>query len=88
MSDELQARFAKAAEEVKGLPRRPDNETLLALYAHYKQGTAGDVQGKRPGMLAMVERAKYDAWDRLKGTPPASAMQAYIDLVERLKQAR
>lgn len=84
MSD-LKQRFEQAAEDAKKLPRRPDNDTLLKLYALYKQGSTGDVSGKRPGMLDMVGRAKYDAWARVKGTPAETAMQSYVELVERLK---
>jgi acyl-CoA-binding protein len=84
MSD-LDARFATAAEDVKELPERPDNATLLKLYALYKQGSAGDVSGNRPGMMAFVDRAKYDAWAELAGTSQDDAKQAYVDLVEGLK---
>jgi acyl-CoA-binding protein len=84
MSD-LDTRFATAVDDVKQLPERPDNATLLKLYALYKQGSAGEVSGKRPGMMAFVDRAKYDAWAELAGTPQADAKQAYIDLVEELK---
>lgn len=84
MSD-LQARFEKARDESKNLPERPDNMTLLQLYALYKQGTVGDVDGKRPGFTEMVERAKYDAWATMKGKSKEEAMQAYIDLIESLK---
>lgn len=80
MSD-LKARFEQAAQDAQQLARRPDNETLLRLYALYKQSTAGDVSGKRPGFLDMVGQAKYDAWAKLKGTSKDQAMQAYIDLV-------
>ncbi|ABY33317.1 MAG: acyl-CoA-binding protein [Chloroflexus sp.] len=86
MSD-LQAAFERAAQEVQQLPRRPDNETLLQLYALYKQATVGDVQGSRPGVLDMTGRLKYDAWAKLKGVTAADAMQRYIELVERLKQS-
>jgi len=67
------------------LPARPDNETMLKLYALYKQAVAGDATGKRPGMFDMVGRAKYDAWDALKGTSRDSAMESYVDLVDSLK---
>ena len=82
---ELSTRFEAAKAEVEGLPTRPDNDELLSLYALYKQATQGDVQGKRPGMLDFVKRAKHDAWAARKGTGNAEAMQAYIDLVESLK---
>lgn len=81
----LQAEFEQAAAESKNLPERPDNMTLLKIYALYKQGASGDVEGKRPGMTDMVGRAKYDAWDALKGTSKEDAMQQYIDLINELK---
>lgn len=84
MSD-LQARFEKARDDSKNLPERPDNMTLLQLYALYKQGSVGDVEGKRPGFTEMVERAKYDAWATMKGKSKEEAMQAYVDLIESLK---
>jgi diazepam-binding inhibitor (GABA receptor modulating acyl-CoA-binding protein) len=84
MSD-LQTRFETAAQEVQQLPSRPDNNTLLKLYALYKQATQGDISGKRPGFTNPVGRAKHDAWAKVKGTSAAEAMQAYVDLVERLK---
>jgi acyl-CoA-binding protein len=81
----LQAEFETAAQEVQQLSERPDNETLLRLYALYKQATLGDVSGKRPGLTNFVGRAKFDAWAKMKGTSKIEAMQAYVDLVEALK---
>ena len=83
MSD-LDARFAAAAEASKTLPERPDNETLLKLYALYKQATSGDVEGKRPGFTDPVGRAKYDAWAGIQGMSADDAKGAYADLVESL----
>jgi acyl-CoA-binding protein len=86
MSD-LATRFQAAQDESKKLAKRPDNDTLLKLYAYFKQGANGDVEGKRPGFTDLVGRAKYDAWAKLKGTAKEEAMQRYIDLVESLKSA-
>ncbi|MBN8488412.1 MAG: acyl-CoA-binding protein [Burkholderiales bacterium] len=82
---DLKALFEQAVSESKQLPEKPDNMTLLKIYALYKQATAGDVEGKRPGFTDMVGRAKFDAWDGLKGTSADEAMQQYIDLIESLK---
>lgn len=82
---DLKALFEAAAAASKTLSERPDNETLLQLYALYKQGSAGDVSGSRPGFTDLIGRAKYDAWAKLKGTAQEAAMQQYIDLVNRLK---
>ena len=84
MSD-LKARFEQAVAESKQLPEKPDNMTLLKIYALYKQASTGDVDGKRPGFTDMVGRAKWDAWNGLKGTSADTAMQDYIDLIESLK---
>ena len=81
----LQEQFAQAQAESKNLPERPDNMTLLKIYALFKQGSAGDVTGERPGMTDFVNRAKFDAWAALKGTSQEDAMQQYIDLIEELK---
>jgi acyl-CoA-binding protein len=86
MSDQLQKKFETAAKDVKTLKKRPDDEDMLRLYAHFKQGSEGDVTGERPGSFSLVDRAKYDAWARLKGTDSAKAKEAYVKLVERLKK--
>jgi len=84
MSD-IETAFTTAVAEVEELPERPGNEDLLRLYALYKQATAGDVAGKRPGMMDFVKRAKYDAWAMLEGTSQDDAMQAYVDVVKTLQ---
>ncbi len=84
MSD-LQAKFETAVQEVQQLPKRPDNDTLLKIYALFKQATEGDVTGKRPGLTDFKGRAKYDAWTKIKGVTKEQAMQDYISLIESLK---
>lgn len=84
MSD-LATQFEAAAAASKQLPKRPDNDTLLKLYALYKQGSAGDVSGERPGGFDFVGAAKYDAWTKVKGLSKDEAMSQYIALVDALK---
>jgi diazepam-binding inhibitor (GABA receptor modulator, acyl-CoA-binding protein) len=81
----LQNQFDQALADSKNLPERPDNMTLLKIYALFKQASAGDVEGDRPGFTDMIGRAKYDAWSALKGISKDDAMQQYIDLIEKLK---
>lgn len=83
MSD-LKSRFEAAVANSKNLSERPDNSTLLQIYALYKQGTVGDNTEKKPGFSDMVGRAKWDAWAKLKGTAGDDAMQQYVDLIESL----
>ena len=84
MSD-LKAKFEQAVADSKNLPERPDNQTLLKLYALFKQTSSGDVDGKRPGFTDMVGRAKWDAWNELKGTSADDAMKQYVGLIDELK---
>jgi acyl-CoA-binding protein len=81
---DLKTAFETAVAESRNLSERPDNATLLKLYALYKQATAGDNAEQKPGFGDMVGRAKWDAWNGLKGTSAEDAMRQYIDLVESL----
>ena len=81
---DLRREFDQAAEDIQQLGQRPDNDTLLKLYALYKQGSEGDVHGDAPGFFDFVGTAKYEAWAKLKGMKPEEAMQKYTDLVKKL----
>jgi len=77
-------RFVSAAAAVKTLTERPDDDTMLKLYALYKQGSEGDVSGAKPGFFDFVGTAKYSAWEKLRGTSQADAQAKYIELVKNL----
>ena len=81
---ELNTAFDQAMADSKNLSERPDNATLLKIYALYKQGSVGDNAEKKPGFSDIVARAKWDAWSKLKGTSQDDAMQQYIDLINAL----
>ncbi|WP_394755684.1 acyl-CoA-binding protein [Rhodoferax sp.] len=81
---ELKKKFETALADSKNLSERPDNNTLLKIYALYKQASVGDNDEKKPGFSDMVGRAKWEAWSSLKGTSSTDAMQQYIDLIESL----
>ena len=83
MSD-LNAAFEAAVAQSKTLSERPDNATLLKIYALYKQATQGDNEEKKPSFSDMVGRAKWDAWEKLKGTDSDEAREQYIELIESL----
>ncbi len=80
----LKDRFEQAAQDIHRLDQRPDNETLLRLYALYKQGAEGDVGGDKPGFFDFVGTAKYEAWTSLNGMSQDDAMQQYVDLVGKM----
>ena len=84
MSD-LNAAFEAAVKNSTSISERPDNATLLRIYALYKQATEGDNEAKKPSFTDMVGRAKWDAWEKLKDTSADDAKQQYIDLIESLR---
>ncbi|HET6802913.1 MAG TPA: acyl-CoA-binding protein [Casimicrobiaceae bacterium] len=84
--DDLKTKFQAAAAAAKQTKKRPDNATLLKLYAYYKQATEGDARGDRPGGFDFVGGAKYDAWSKLKGMSADDAMTHYIKQVDRLNR--
>ena len=79
-----QKEFDEALQAVKGLPDQPP-DVLLELYGLFKQATAGDVTGSRPGMLDFKGRAKFDAWAGRRGLSKEAAMEAYVQVVGRLR---
>ncbi len=86
MSD-LKTRFEESVANSKSLSERPDNVTLLRIYALYKQATQGDNDEAKPGFTDLVARAKWDAWKKLEDTSADDAMQQYIDLIAELRAA-
>jgi acyl-CoA-binding protein len=76
--------FEKAAAAAKSLPERPDDQTMLRLYALFKQGSSGDVQGSKPGFFDFVGAAKYEAWEKLQGISQEDARRQYVELVKKL----
>ncbi len=83
MSD-IKKQFEKAIKDVTKAKTEPSNELKLRLYAHFKQGTEGDVAGDKPGFTDIRGRAKYDAWAKIKGMTKDDAMKAYAKLVARV----
>ena len=81
----LQAQFAQAQQEANSLAERPDNNTILKLYALYKQATQGDATGEQPNSFDFVRRAKFDAWNGVKGISKEDSMRQYIELVASLR---
>ena len=82
---DLKKQFEAAAANSKNLSERPDNTTMLKIYALYKQASVGDNTEKKPGFTDLVGRAKWDAWNGVKGVATKDAMQQYVDLIESLR---
>ena len=84
MSEELQARFQKASDDVTKMSKAPEALEKLKLYALYKQATAGDCEGKRPGIINPIGRAKFDAWKAFEGVSQDDALRQYAEFAESL----
>ena len=84
----LEQDFKAASEFVRSLPKdgpvKPDNDTKLKFYSFYKQATEGDVKGDRPGMFSFEGKAKWDAWNAVKGMDPEEAMANYVEELNRV----
>uniref|UniRef100_A0A3Q3F9X3 Diazepam binding inhibitor (GABA receptor modulator, acyl-CoA binding protein) n=1 Tax=Labrus bergylta TaxID=56723 RepID=A0A3Q3F9X3_9LABR len=78
--------MSSSAEEVKKLTEKPADEEMLQVYSLFKQATVGDVNTARPGMFDFTGKAKWDAWEKQKGTSQDDAMNEYIFLVDELKK--
>ena len=81
---DLNATFEAAVANSKNLSERPDNATLLKIYALYKQATDGENTEKKPSFSDMVGRAKWDAWEKLKGPSAGEAKPQYVDPITSL----
>ena len=83
---DLEDLFQEAVVNSKTLAQKPSNDTLLKLYAFYKQSTDGDVNVEPPvNPFDFVGKAKFGAWAELKAMPKEMAMKEYIDIIARLK---
>ena len=83
---DLLSQFVQAQQDVTDLLERPDNSTMLKLYALFKQATQGDVTGEEPSSFDFVRRAKFDAWSAIKGTSAEESMRQYVELVASLRR--
>ena len=46
------------------------------------QATEGDVKGSQPYRVQIEARAKWDAWNSVKGLSKEEAMRKYIELMD------
>ena len=86
MTMDIEQGFEQAVADSKTLSSKPSTETLLNLYALYKQATEGDINAPEPGAFDFVSKAKYESWASLKGKPKDEAKKEYIDLIHKLKE--
>ena len=81
----LNEQFEQAVADSKNLPERPDNMTMLKLYALYKQGSTRRRRRQAPGLHRHGRPREVGRLERAEGPDRRRGQQAYIDLVEDLK---
>ena len=79
-----QEELDQAVSRVNALAKTPSTSEMLDLYGLYKQASAGDVKGSRPGLFDPKGRAKWDAWSGRKGLSQDDARTKYVELAKRL----
>jgi diazepam-binding inhibitor (GABA receptor modulating acyl-CoA-binding protein) len=88
-SEEIKEKFKKAANEIKANSElKLDNDTLLSLYGYYKQGLEGDCNTEAPGFLDFKGKAKWEAWNKLKGLSNEDAMKKYYKKVKKILEEK
>ena len=82
-SSTLDQQFNAAVEYVRQTPTTTpiSNDTKLLYYGYFKQATIGDVNTSQPSVFWFKERAKWDAWNVLKGTSQDQAKSQYIRMI-------
>uniref|UniRef100_A0A1Q3FFR1 Putative acyl-coa-binding domain-containing protein 5 n=1 Tax=Culex tarsalis TaxID=7177 RepID=A0A1Q3FFR1_CULTA len=84
----IEERFNAAVNVIRGLPKngpyQPSNDMLLTFYSLFKQATEGKCNAGRPALWNVVNRAKWDAWNRLGDMPKEVAMQKYVDELKKI----
>ena len=80
MADQFE-KYAEALKTREDLISKLSDEKKLEIYGLFKQGTVGDCNTSRPGMLDFKGKAKWDAWDAKKGMSVEDARAAYVELL-------
>ncbi|WWC62503.1 uncharacterized protein I303_105099 [Kwoniella dejecticola CBS 10117] len=79
---DIDGQFHRAVDIVQSLPKggsvQTSYEEKLWLYSLYKQATEGDISIPRPGMLDILGKAKWDAWNKQKGIDKREAKRLYV----------
>ena len=79
----LKTPFESAAESASSL-QKLSNDTKLKIYSLYKQAIEGDNTRKQPGMFDFEGKAKWNAWNSVKGMSKEEASDTYIQLINHL----
>ena len=80
MSDKAKFFLISSADVVKHVKELSD-EKKLKLYGLYKQATIGDINIEEPGLLNFKAKAKWKAWNEVKGKNKEDAKREYVELV-------
>ena len=89
MAESLQEKFDAAVAFISDKGNVPTkdvpNHRKLLCYKYFKQQKDGDVQGSQPWAVQVEARAKWDAWNSVKGMSKEEAMEKYVAEVDAQK---
>ncbi|XP_075988539.1 uncharacterized protein LOC142984671 isoform X2 [Anticarsia gemmatalis] len=84
----LEEKFNAAVNVIRSLPKsgsyQPSNELMLRFYSYFKQATEGPCDKPKPGFWDVVNRAKWESWNKLGNMTKDEAMQAYVDELHKI----
>ncbi|XP_063371090.1 acyl-CoA-binding domain-containing protein 5 isoform X4 [Cydia amplana] len=84
----LEEKFNAAVNVIRSLPKsgsyQPSNELMLRFYSYYKQAMEGPCDKPKPGFWDVVNRAKWESWNKLGNMTQTEAMQAYVDELHKI----
>lgn len=84
-NEDLNKNFLKAYEKASNLKEKLPPDTMLKLYAYYKQAVKGDSFLFNKNQETNIKSAfKFNAWIQLKGMTEEQAKKEYINLVKTI----
>ncbi len=82
--EEINAKFQKAYKISSSMKKKLPPDTMLKLYAYYKQATKGTKYTKPSGDNEIRNAFKLNAWFQVNSMSEEEAKKRYIKLVEKI----
>ena len=75
--------FNKSVQNSKNIKKKLSNTEKLDLYKYYKQVKFGDNKEPKPWAVQVEARAKWEAWESVKGMKKEDAIRKYTENVNK-----
>ncbi|MCK0132052.1 acyl-CoA-binding protein [Flavobacteriaceae bacterium F08102] len=84
----LDERFTLAFEIASNMTQKLPADTMLTLYAYYKQATIGENYSQPSGTDPVRNAFKLNAWIQINNLSKDEAKKNYIKLVEEINNQK